>query len=835
MKISHRLFLIIAAANFFTQAAFSQSTAKFEGRVYDRQTRQPLAGANVLLADTQLGAAADSSGYFAISGIPAGAYRLRATMLGYEAAEIGNLKIAAGERRRLEILLSPTVIEMSEVTVEAMRQKNRQDAVSASLHELSPRRAKNLAGGGEDIFRALQTIPGILSRSDFNARLFIRGGRPDQNLVLMDGVSVYDPYRLFGLVSMFNPETVTEVKLLAGGFPAQYGDRLSAVLDIENRPGTDTSPFRANLNTSLTNANIVLEGRLPGRKVGSWLVSSRRTYYDLILSNITDAGSFPNFFDLQGKLHLATDPAGTLDLTFVNSRERTDILTTDKEAKDAADSRPDSIAALDRQDQTIASARYRRLWSPKLSSATALSYYQNRNVSDFGARFPLRGFIFTATADLRTVETMWRQDFHFAPHARHAFDFGFGLGRQRAENFWKFFTDNPAIIFSDALRLTEHAPTSNKASAYLQDLWQISSRFTVQPGVRWDYSSFVEQHLINPRLGLVWDPNILTRVRFATGLYSQFPSYETLQGDGFRVSLQNVKQLGIKAERAAHFLASVERKLNTQWTLKVDGYYKGLADLLFPQQGDTTWLVVTSRDSARVTTELQPTKYFTFQPKNNATGFSRGLELLLEKRAEGQSQLNGWVGYAYALVRGTEPDNGRFFLRYDQRHTITAVAEWRLSRKWQLDARWQAGSGFPYSPTIYTIEIVEDVNQNGKLEVYEDRNLNGRLDRGEDRNGNGKLDFVNPETGLPDERTIDMSDDTRNRVGNARLPWTSRLDLRLSYFPKFWGADWNFYLDIINAYNRKNVQDLNYDPKTKQDEPIYGIPLVPTFGISVKF
>jgi hypothetical protein len=353
--------------------------------------------------------------------------------------------------------------------------------------------------------------------------------------------------------------------------------------------------------------------------------------------------------------------------------------------------------------------------------------------------------------------------------------------------------------------------------------------------VRWDYSSFVDQHLVSPRFNLLWEPNILTRVRFATGLYSQFPSYETLQGEGFRVSLENAKALGICAERAAHFLASVERKLNVQWTLRLDGYYKSLRDLLTPQQSDTTWLVVTERQADGVQIELQQTKYFTFEPKNEANGFARGLEILLEKRSEGQSKLSGWIGYANALVSGTEPDYGRFFLRYDQRHTITAVAERRLGKRWQFDARFQAGSGFPYSKTVYTVEVVEDANRNGRLDVYEDRNLNSRLDPGEDRNGNGRLDYVDPQTGIPDERTVDMADDNRNRAGAYRLPWTARLDLRLSYLPQFWGANWIFYLDVINALNRKNVQDYNYDPKSKQDEPIYGIPLVPTLGFSVKF
>jgi hypothetical protein len=218
-------------------------------------------------------------------------------------------------------------------------------------------------------------------------------------------------------------------------------------------------------------------------------------------------------------------------------------------------------------------------------------------VSDFGARFPLRGFIFTAQVDLQTNETAFRQDFTFAPNSRHALDFGASFARQKAQYNWQFFTDNPAFILADVLRYTEDAPTSLKSGAYLQDFWQITPRLAWQPGLRWDYSSFVDQHLVSPRFSLLWEPNILTRVRFATGLYSQFPSYETLQGEGFRVSLENAKALGIHAERAVHFLASVERKLNVQWTLRVDGYYKSLRDLLFPQQADTTWLVVTQRQA----------------------------------------------------------------------------------------------------------------------------------------------------------------------------------------------------------------------------------------------
>ena len=155
---------------------------------------------------------------------------------------------------------------------------------------LAPAAVQRVAGAGDNVFHALQTLPGVSATEDWGSRLAVRGGGPDQNLTVMDGVEIHNPYRLFGITSAFNPEIVDRFELTAGGFGAKYGDRLSSILLVDNRQGTTTRRLTGSATASFTDANVVLEGKLPGRASGSWLVTGRRTYYDLIAERIADDG-----------------------------------------------------------------------------------------------------------------------------------------------------------------------------------------------------------------------------------------------------------------------------------------------------------------------------------------------------------------------------------------------------------------------------------------------------------------------------------------------------------------------------------------------------------------
>ena len=170
---------------------------------------------------------------------------------------------------------------------------------------------KSVAGAGENIYHVLQTLPGVAAVNDFDSRLSVRGGGPDQNLTMMDGVEIHNPYRLFGLTSAFNPETVANFELITGGFNAQYGDRLSSILIVDNRPGSTATPVGGTAALSMTDANIVAEGRLPGNG-SSWLVTGRSTYYQLVAERIVDA-DLPSFADLQARADIADQARPQVD------------------------------------------------------------------------------------------------------------------------------------------------------------------------------------------------------------------------------------------------------------------------------------------------------------------------------------------------------------------------------------------------------------------------------------------------------------------------------------------------------------------------------------------
>jgi hypothetical protein len=257
-----------------------------------------------------------------------------------------------------------------------------------SFISVEPRTAKILPGVGEDVFRTLQAMPGVVAPNDFTSQLVVRGSGPDQNLIVMDGVEIFNPYRLYGFISMFNPETVTDINLIAGGFPAKYGDRLSAVLDVTNKEGGRAKPMGGNISASISNANVVLEGPTPFGLRGSWLISARRTYYDLIVGPIAKSMgvvdgevAFPSFSDVQSKIVLGPFASHKVILNGLLSRDATNIVTGDNRVT------PDSASVMDQTSNQVFSGAWYYSPSKSFLSRFVISWYRNRFDTDFAAEF----------------------------------------------------------------------------------------------------------------------------------------------------------------------------------------------------------------------------------------------------------------------------------------------------------------------------------------------------------------------------------------------------------------------------------------------------------------
>ena len=263
---------------------------RINGLLRHADTGEPLMYANVTIKDTNIGAASNIAGYYNIANVPTGNYTMIVTIIGHERSE-REISVVAGIEQRQDFEIQPADIEGQEVVVTGERQRfERQVEVSAV--SLSMRDVKLMPAFVEaDIFRTLQLLPGVQSSSDFSSALVVRGGSPDENLIMLDGIEIYNPFHLGGVFSTFNADAIADAEFIAGGFPAKYGNRISSVLSITGREGDsrhnklfagkklgeyfDVSQVAGEVN--LLSSKLLLEG--PVGK-GSWMFSGRRTYFD---------------------------------------------------------------------------------------------------------------------------------------------------------------------------------------------------------------------------------------------------------------------------------------------------------------------------------------------------------------------------------------------------------------------------------------------------------------------------------------------------------------------------------------------------------------------------
>ncbi|MCE1165022.1 MAG: TonB-dependent receptor, partial [Bacteroidetes bacterium] len=313
--------------------------------------------------------------------LPKGKYKLTAVLDGYVQFDEDNLSFVKNES--FNITLTEKVFSLEEIEVIG-NQKQSQNDLRTSWFNLPPLSIKVLPGGLEDVMRSLKSLPGVTSPNDFTSQLVVRGSGPDQNLIVMDEVEIFNPYRLYGLVSMFNPETLSDINLITGGFPAKYGDRLSAVLDVTNREGSADKKLGMISNINIASANIIFDGKNPFNIPGSWIASTRRTYYDLILAPfarksglITDDSSFPSFEDLQVKLAFGPFGKHKFVVNGIFSRDGVDIVPGSERTN------PDSVNVSDVTTNNVVSVGWHYIPDNNFISKTTFSWYRNSGDNNF--------------------------------------------------------------------------------------------------------------------------------------------------------------------------------------------------------------------------------------------------------------------------------------------------------------------------------------------------------------------------------------------------------------------------------------------------------------------
>ena len=779
--------------------------------MFDRATGEPLPGVRIAVGGETTTTADDGSFRLAA---PATAQSVSFAADGYFDT---SLPIPA-EGEIVAELASRVFEESVEVTAEAP------ELSRPAATRVAPREVLDTAGTVDNIFRALTTLPGVAPTSDLGSFLSVRGGTPDQNLTLMDGIEVHDPYRLFGLTSAFNPETVSDFSLAAGGFGAKYGDRLSSLLTVRNRAGE--REFRATSSLSVTDANLVAEGPLPG--AGSWLATARRTYYDLIVGRIFDQ-NFPSFNDFQVRADWEFGPGHRLSLTSIRSREDTDFSFDEEDEEE-------KVAFLGNVKSDLASARLEALLSDRVTSTTILSWYRNSGILDFDARVRSDNRVVNAEdPDERNLlvpivfeqerlvrDLALRQELGIQWGDTHFIETGFELHG---------LDSGLRLVISGVRNEAEANPTSIqggsalpdfldsdlsglRGGAWLQDTVRLGNRFTIEPGVRLEWSTLNARATVSPRFAAAWDLGGGFEARLAGGVYTQSPGWEKLTSSDYFLDLSGIREL--RHERATHAVVGVRKALAGGAQLRVEAYRKRFDDLLVGRlESESERLArLAAYDFPEALAASVPTAaQITASPENGGGGVARGLDIYLE-RLDPAARVVGWISYALGHAE-RETYGFRYPFEYDRPHALTLVTRVRLGDRWSLAATRRLASGFPYTPALgVRVAAIEDAR--------------GRLVPETDPDGNlaHAVDFGGPDN-----------------LHRGRLPAYARLDLRLTYRHGGPGGRWSVYTEVLNATNRDNgvgmfaqvVADPGAVVPTVEETPSFGLPRVPTVGVRLRF
>ncbi len=768
---------VLLLAGLFWPATASARLATLSGFIYDQSTGEALIGASAYLDGTTTGAASNEGGYYVISNIPSGDYTLVAKYVGFETLRLP-VSLVEGENRDAVLRLAPVPIvrDTLVVTAEEVPIAEQLFEQPVSSIELSAEQIANVPQVAEpDLLRTLQSLPGILPVSDFSSELYIRGGTPDQNLYLIDGADVYNPEHAFGLFSTFNTEAIKQVELSKGGFGAEYGGRLSSIIDITNLDG-NREHVAGTAAISLLSARATLQPPISSR--ASLSGSIRRTYLDQTIGRAVD--DIPDYYFIDGSLKAHIDLGERNKLTLSGFRSFDDLdFTFNTSASDPSQVRYD-------WGNGTASARWTTVLTPRLFANVWVTASRYESNLDFGDALAFR-----EENDVKDLTFKAQGTYHVSQQFR----LGMGVEHKRLELSYRQEFPNGRV---DILGRPLHT------AFFLHETWLPSTRWNIEAGVRLDYfdsdTNFVR---MAPRGSVKVRLTPTVSVKAAGGVYHQFLH---------RVPRPFVADVWSFANRyqgpstGYHAIVGVQKELADHFQLEIEPYYKRYLD------------IYTFVDNNAV--DSDPGYYDENGPVYNSTdeifyrgdAYTYGVDLLIRRDL---GAVTGWLGYGFATTRGAyEKINQEraFAPRHDRHSTFNVTGNvdiknflrgLRGERPIQHRSNFALGFTFVYM----TGQPITQPTSGYYIRTFPDRDTN-----------------------VPFE--FYPSD-----INNIRLPHYARLDLSLTWEKHYNGWSLYPYLQFFNIGNRGNVWFLTYDLEGSAQtvEPEYMFPILPTLGVRVEF
>lgn len=733
---------------------FCQAQKNIQGYVLEAETAEGIIGAVVYDSLSGQNCMTNVSGYFNL-GQTNDSLQLEIQALGYEKKRL--LYIAQTDSL-IYIYLRTKALETVEVNA------NRFFSASSSV-ELSPKQLEKIPhlGGERDLMKALSIYPGISNTNEGSAQLTVRGGNNGQNLILLDGSIVYNASHFAGFVSIFNADAIKQVKLYKGGFPAEFGGRISSVLDIRMREGS-LKKWKGHFGLGILSSRLLLEGPIIKNKL-SFMLSGRAAYLGLLTSlrrpafntgAINDLVEY-NFYDLNAKLNYNLHPKHKIHLSFYTGKDVSNVVSrfANTTTGGVTMTTPDALNQASISGTNInwgnstATLRYNGLWSDQVFSQIQLGYSDYRyNFGSDSKEYDFNDSIYIET-DFQSNSFI--QDIHFKwglsyqPSAKHELKLG-------VESFLHQYQPYQNIRYRrDSLEQIDtigDASTSSvwESAIYFSGTFQ-KGIFKLIYGLRYSaaYTENQWYHSPEPRLALLTNLSENWALRATASRMLQYIHLLANNGVGFPNDIWVPITDQVAPQKAWQYSLAGLWKSPKGWNLELEAYYKKMNDLIDYQYIGGGLLGVSNDWQEDIALDGQ--------------GQSYGAELLAEK------QFGNWttfLAYSLSWTYNQFPDiqnNQLYPFKYDRRHQLTAFANWQFSKHWDLSISWTYNSGQAITLPVGRIQAENSLEE---FFIYEGRN-------------------------------------------NARMPAFHRLDLGVHYQKenkKGFIHQWNF--DIYNAYNRQN-------------------------------
>ena len=681
--------LILFLGIFLGLDLYSQK-GSIRGFVSDKSSGEPIMFCNVTIDGTSFGSQTDLNGMYNLTQIPAGSHTIVVTFVGYlKYSE--DITLTSGEILDIKIELETSTVKIDEIEISADRLEMKTDVKAASIKitnedlELVP-----TIGGEADLAQYMQIIPGVTFTGDQGGQLYIRGGSPVQNKVLLDGMTVYSPFHSIGLFSVFDTDIIKATDVYTGGFSAEYGGRVSSIMDIKTKDG-NKKRIQGKLSSNTFGSKLLLEGPFKVDGNSSFLFSGKTSYLDKTSEIIYDFPMPYSYTDLYGKFTFGSQNGSKANIFGFNFQDNVNY-------QGVSDLQWNSIGV--GSDFLLIPGN-----SPVLIEGNFA--YSKYHITIEEISSPLRessigggsmGFDFTS----------------FQPKGKIKYGF----------DVYSFLTKFKT--YNSANAIIEQDENTSEFSAYVNYQYK-ADRFIFEPGFR--LQRYNLETSPEPRLGIKYLATDVLRLKLATGIYSQNIISTISDRDvvnlfyGFLTSPddipldENGNEYKHKIQKAKHIIIGGEYDINLKMDIQVEAYIKD-----FTQLTNINREMISNFDNEFIIEK----------------GLAKGVDFLLKYK---NKKLYLWTVYSLGIVQRYDQGNV-YFPHFDRRHNINFVTSFTfgndnslIGNGWKADARWNLGSGFPFTQTQGYYENIpfsggintDYITQNGELDVIYAGLNQGRL------------------------------------------------------------------------------------------------------------